>query len=137
MLGLDLGERRIGVAISTPEGGLAVPLRIIVRESDEQAIEAIAQLAREERVEALVVGYPRSLDGSVGPQARLVESFAQRAGEACALPVELQDERLTSKQAERAAPGAKKRKGPSDDIAAAIILQAFLDRAGTNRATGT
>lgn len=128
MLGLDLGERRIGVAVSTPEGGLAVPLRIIERENDEQAIEAIAQVAREEQAEALVVGYPRSMDGSAGKQAERVESFARRAGEACGLPIELQDERLSSKQAERAAPGSKKRRGPSDDVAAAIILQAFLDR---------
>lgn len=130
MLGLDVGERRIGVAISVPEGTLAVPLRIIDRESDDAALRAIAELARDEHAEALVVGFPRSLDGTVGAQARRVEEFAQRAGEACHLPVELWDERLTSRQAERPPPGAKRsrRRAPKDDLAAAIILQSYLDR---------
>lgn len=130
MLGLDVGERRIGVAISLPEGTLAVPLRIIERTDNGADLEAIAELARSERVERLVVGFPRSMDGSVGAQARLVEAFAKRAGEACGLPVELWDERLTSVQAARPAPGSKRsrRRTRKDDLAAAIILQGYLDR---------
>ena len=139
MLGLDVGERRIGVAVSTPEGTLAVPLRIIERQDDQSALDAIAEVARAEGAEALVAGLPRSLDGSVGAQARRVEAFARRAAEACGLPLELQDERLTSVQAGRRAPGAKpsKRRTPRDDIAAAIILQSYLDRRASSRNAGT
>ncbi len=127
VLGLDVGDRRIGLAISTPEGRLAVPLRVLERTNDPSDLETIASLAKAEAVEALVVGHPRSLDGSVGPQARRVEAFARRLGEVTGLPIELWDERLTSVQAERSA-RAGGRRGPSDDIAAAIILQAYLDR---------
>jgi len=122
-----VGDRRIGLAISTPEGRLAVPLRVLERTNDPSDLETIASLAKAEAVEALVVGHPRSLDGSVGPQARRVEAFARRLGEVTGLPIELWDERLTSVQAERSA-RAGGRRGPSDDIAAAIILQAYLDR---------
>lgn len=122
-----MGERRIGLAISTPEGRLAVPLRVLERKNEASDLEVIASLAKTEAVEALVIGHPRSLDGSVGPQARRVEAFARRLGEATGLRVELWDERLTSVQAERSA-RAGGRRGPSDDIAAAIILQTYLDR---------
>jgi putative Holliday junction resolvase len=130
LLGLDVGERRIGVAISAPEGTLAVPLRIIECRGVAIDLATIAEIARSERVEGLVVGFPRSMDGSVGAQARRVEAFAKRAGEACCLPVELWDERLTSVQAARVAPGSKrsKRGTHKDDIAAAIILQSYLER---------
>ena len=131
ILGLDVGERRIGVAISDPEGRLAVPLRILERRGEAADAQAIADLARAEAVEALVVGYPVSLTGDAGPQARLVQAFARRVAEATGLPLELQDERLTSVQAERArrpARGARRRRAPADDSAAAIILQAYLDR---------
>lgn len=137
ILGLDVGERRIGVAISDPDGRIAVPLRIIERRDDAADMQEIAKLAALERVTALVAGFPRSLDGSIGEQARRVESFAKRAAEAAGLPLELWDERLSTVQAERPVAGAKRRKrarrGPADDVAAAIILQSYLDRqrAGT------
>jgi putative Holliday junction resolvase len=135
ILGLDVGERRIGVAISTPEETLAVPLRIIERSDRTSDMEAIAAIARAEGADALVVGLPRSLDGSVGKQARRVESFARDASAACALPLELQDERLTSVEAERGGRGRPTRgREPKDDLAAAIILQRYLDRrAGTTQ----
>lgn len=126
ILGLDVGERRIGLAISTPEGRLAVPLRILEREREATAIEAITAVARAEGAAALVVGYPLSLDGSVGPQARRIEAFARRLRQSSGLPVELWDERLTSVQAERSLTGTRAH-GPVDDIAAAIILQSYLD----------
>ncbi len=134
ILGLDVGERRIGVAVSTPEGTLAVPLRIINRSDEASDFRAIASLAKEEDVDAIVVGLPKSLDGSLGPQARLVQAFAERLAEATGLTVELSDERLTSAGARRP-PTKLARKAPSrrasdpvDDLAAAIILQAYLDR---------
>lgn len=127
ILGLDVGERRIGLAISTPEGRLAVPLRILVREKEPADIEAVAEVARAEDATAIVVGYPLSLDGSAGQQARRVEAFARRLEKSTGLPLELWDERLTSVQAKRTLAGARSR-GPIDDLAAAIILQAYLDR---------
>ena len=136
ILGLDIGERRIGVAISDPEGRLAVPLRILERRDEAADAQAIADLARVEEARALVVGYPISLDGSVGPQARRVRALARRLAEACGLALELWDERLTSVQAERAPRGPRRhrpkaprrRRTPRDDLAAAIILQSYLDR---------
>jgi putative Holliday junction resolvase len=125
IIGLDVGERRIGVAISTPEGGLAVPLRIIDRKKEPDDLAAILALATSEAAEAFVVGYPLSLDGTAGHQARHVEGFARRLRHQTGVAVELWDERLTSVQAKRSMTGQKP--GPIDDIAAAIILQSYLD----------
>jgi putative holliday junction resolvase len=128
ILGLDVGKRRIGLAISTPEGSLAIPLRILERAGEESDLRIIASIAHEEQVEKFVVGYPRSLGGEVGPQAERVAAFARRLSQAIGLPHELWDERLSSVQAERSARAAGGPRRPSDDIAAAIILQAYLDR---------
>jgi len=131
VLGLDVGQRRIGVAVSDPEGRLAVPLRILERQKEPVDIAALAEVARAEGVDALVVGHPLSLDGSAGPEARRVEAFARRLGRACGLPVTLRDERLTSVQAERTPVFAGRRvrraRAPVDDLAATIILQTYLD----------
>ena len=136
ILGLDVGERRIGVAISDPEGRLAVPLRILERRDEAADMEAIVDLARSEGVDALVVGYPISLSGEAGPQARRVQAFARQLADVSGLPTELRDERLTTVQAERA-PGptraargrrGARRRAPADDLAATIILQSYLDR---------
>ena len=141
-----MGERRIGLAISDPEGRLAVPLRVIERRDEAGDAQAIAEIAAAEGATALVAGYPLSLDGSAGPQARRVEAFARRVAEASGLPLELCDERLTSVQAERGrvgsgkrtGRGARRRRAPTDDLAAAIILQSYLDRhrAAAEPATG-
>lgn len=136
ILGLDVGERRIGVAISPPEGRLAVPLRVLESQGNAADAQAVATLAAAEEVETLVVGYPRSMDGTVGPQARRIEAFARLLEEASGLTVELWDERLSSVEAERAQARAprrpttrgRRRRAPADDLAAAIILQSYLDR---------
>lgn len=137
ILGLDIGDRRIGVAISDPDGRLAVPLRILERRTDSLDAQAITELASREHVTSLVVGFPKSLDGSVGEQARKVEAFARQVAMAANLPLELWDERLSSVQAQRAVARPKRksaRRAPIDDVAAAIILQSYLDR---RRSTGT
>ena len=129
ILGLDVGERRIGLAISTPEGRLAVPLRVLERRHVAADLEAIAALARSEQVETLVIGHPLSMDGTAGVQARRVEAFARALAKVAGLPFELWDERLSSVQAERSVrPLRRKRRAPADDVAAAIILQSYLDR---------
>ncbi len=132
ILGLDVGERRIGIAISTPEGGLAVPLRVLERSEESADLRAIAELAHAEEATTIVVGHPISLDGSRGAQARSVEAFARSLAETSGLAVELTDERLTSAEAKRgrnqSSRSQRARRAPVDDLAAAIILQAYLDR---------
>ena len=136
ILGLDIGERRIGVAISDPEGRIAVPLRILERTSTSAAERALADLARAEGIELIVLGLPLSMDGSVGPQARLVQAFGEGLARASGLPIEFWDERLSSVQADRTGTGSRRRavrhvrrrRAPADDVAAAIVLQAYLDR---------
>lgn len=130
ILGIDLGERRIGIAISTPEGGLAVPLSILDATSDEADAQAIIEIAKAEGANRLVIGHPISMDGSIGPQAARVEAFAKRLEEINGLPVELCDERLSTAQALRTAKDGK----PVDDIAASIILQSYLDKTRSERA---
>lgn len=132
VLGLDVGERRIGVAVSTPEGGLAVPLRVLERSEESADLRAIVELARAEDATTIVIGHPISLDGSRGAQARSVEAFARRLAETSGLAVDLADERFTSAEARRGrnqgSPSRRARRAPVDDLAAAIILQAYLDR---------
>src|SRR5947199_12328 len=95
-LGIDFGERRIGLAISDPAGRLALPLATIERETDRKAIGRIAEIAGREGVARLVVGEPVGLDGERGPAARRARGFAARLAERTGLPCELVDEALTS-----------------------------------------
>ncbi|MGD0765723.1 MAG: Holliday junction resolvase RuvX [Dehalococcoidia bacterium] len=131
LLGLDVGDARIGVAISDPNGQVAIPLTTLQRRSTETDLAAIAALAGKEEVEALVVGFPLSLNGAVGRQAQRVQDFAHRLQAAVPVPVELWDERFSSVQADellrRGGPGSRKRRGDQDSLAAAIILQGYLD----------
>lgn len=130
-MGLDVGERRIGVALSDPGRTLATPLTTIRAVSQEQALERIRRLVAEHDVVELVVGLPLTLRGEVGPQATLVQAFAAELERFLTLPVALFDERLTSAAAEQMLCdlGVKpaKRKEQIDQVAAAIILQDFLD----------
>ena len=131
MLGLDVGDRRKGLAISDPNGQVAVPLRTLQRTAQDGAVDAIAALVAEENVEAIVVGLPLRLDGSVGSQAESVQEFVRQLLPAVNVPVTLWDERLSTVQAEqllrRDGPPSRKRKAEQDALAAAIILQGYLD----------
>ncbi len=135
MLGLDVGERRIGVALSDPEGILASPLMVINRTRDKADIEAILGLVRQHEVTRVVVGLPRSMDGSIGQQAERVQNFIGMLSEFLEIPLETWDERLSTLAAERlmADAGLKrgKRKEQRDALAAALVLQGYLDRALT------
>lgn len=132
VLGIDFGERRIGLAISDPEGRLAVPLTTIERTTDRAAIGRIADLARREGVGRLVVGEPKGLDGGRGEAAERARRFAGKLAEALALPWEAVDEALTSVEAEQrlTAAGVDVRRHPEriDAVAAQILLQEALDR---------
>lgn len=131
-LGIDIGEKRVGVAVADSRVGVAVPHSTIARTSDRQLIEEIRGLVAESDTEALVVGEPRRLDGSVGPAAERARAFARKLGEACGLPVRTVDEALTSVEAARRLreAGVDPRKHPErvDSTAAQILLQEALDQ---------
>ena len=131
-LGLDIGDRRIGVALSDPEGILASPLTIINRWDESRDIEAITNIVTRHQVGQIIVGLPRSMNGSIGKQAEKVKAFTQRLCQHIKVPLEFRDERLSTVSAKhlmRAAHTKKtRRKTRSDDaIAAALILQGYLD----------
>ncbi len=132
-LGIDFGERRIGLALSDPAGRFALPHGVIERSNDRDAVAAIARLVAAERIELLVVGEPRRpSDGAAGEAAERVRAFAAKLAHATGLAVEWVDETLTSHEAAarlRAA-GAPKRaqRQRLDAIAAQILLQEALDR---------
>lgn len=132
LLGIDYGSKRIGLAISDPEGRVAVVLETFERKDDRGAARIVARVAAREGVGGLVLGEPRRLDGSRGDAARRVARFARRLEGTTGLPVELVDESLTSVEAERRLrqagvdPGAEP--GRVDAVAAQILLQEVLDR---------
>jgi putative holliday junction resolvase len=131
IMGLDPGERRIGVALSDELRLLATPLTILERRSRTVDFARIAELARAHEVHEIVVGHPRTLGGEIGPQARRAERFADEVGRAVNVPVKLWDERYSTVEAtERMDRGGKRRPGRrprSDAAAAAVILQGYLD----------
>ncbi|MDE0116670.1 MAG: Holliday junction resolvase RuvX [bacterium] len=133
-LGIDLGERRIGVAVSDAEGRLATPLTVIERSgSRKRDHRRIAELAAECQAGVVVVGLPLSMDGSTGPAARGAQSEVRQLEAALDVPVLTHDERLTTVIAERslAESGlrAKARRKRVDMVAASVILQGWLDAA--------
>lgn len=138
-LGLDIGDKRIGVALSDAEGILASPLTIISYENEQTAIDAIMDIAGGREIGCIVIGLPRTMGGDVGQQAEKVKGFVQKLGERVKIPLEFRDERLTSVIAQRLIKAAEtkksKRKIHDDAIAAAVILQSYLDekrRPGNN-----
>lgn len=128
VMALDLGEKRIGVAISDPTRTIARPLTILPRASRRAVIEALLRLIAEYKVERVVVGFPRSLSGEEGPQARWVRREAEALARRLPVPVVLWDERLSTVTAEayRAMRGHRRRE-PIDAEAAAVILQDYLE----------
>jgi len=130
-LGLDIGDKRIGVAISDPEEILASPLITITREDDKKAIDDIIKLVDQHDVERIVVGLPYSLDGSIGGQANKVMDFAERLSQYTRASMEVWDERLSTVAVERLLREAGNKKAKKrerrDAAAAAFILQGYLD----------
>ena len=148
ILGLDVGERRIGAAAADSQMRVALPIGVVERIELAADVAAIARLVEEQQAEVLVLGLPISLNGSLGPQAEVVRAFGDQLAAGLGLPVEYWDERLSTVEAQRrlaaTVPGGrrgkqnkrsrstKSRKGPPgsrlDALAAAIILQSYLDR---------
>ena len=131
VMALDVGGRRIGVALSDTRRVLASPLTTLRAEPRVRALAEVAKLARDYEVTVMVVGLPLTLSGEVGPQARLVQEFADQLQAQLAVPVRLFDERLTTVAAERMmldlGMKPEQRKARIDEVAASIILQDFLD----------
>ena len=129
-LGLDIGDKRIGVALSDPGGILASPLTIIDRRDERQDTEAILDIINQHQVRQIVAGLPRSMDGSTGKQAEKVKIFAQELLNHTQVPVDFRDERLSTVSAKRMMRGVRKTgEIRHDAIAAALILQGYLDEA--------
>ncbi|MFD2703003.1 Holliday junction resolvase RuvX [Paenibacillus shunpengii] len=135
ILGLDYGDRRIGVAISDAFGWTAQGLEVIERRRDGDEFGRIHELVRENEASEIVVGLPKNMNGTVGPRGELCMEFAQKLREMLDLPVHLWDERLSTVSAERTLVEAdvsrKKRKKVVDKMAASLILQNYLDAKST------
>lgn len=131
IMGLDYGDRKIGVAVSDLFGWTAQGLEVVERRRDGAEMERIADLVREYEVEEIVVGLPKNMNGSIGPRGEICIDFADKLKEMLELPVHLWDERLTTVSAERtlieADVSRKKRKQVVDKMAASLILQNYLD----------
>ncbi|MBI2061636.1 MAG: Holliday junction resolvase RuvX [Nitrospirae bacterium] len=130
MLGIDVGDKRIGLAVSDELGTVASPLVTIHRERDADAVDRIARTVNELRVGVVVVGIPYSMDGSTGPQALKTLRFVEKLRPAVGMPVRLWDESLSTRRAEegrRRLGRRDRKKGEKDRIAAAYILQDYLD----------
>ena len=131
ILALDVGDRRIGVALSDPTGIIASPLTTLRREAERKDQESIARLIEEHGAELVVVGLPLTLAGERGPQAERVVRFGDRLADALGVRVVYWDERHSTVDAERIVRSRARRRqavrGAVDDVAAAVILQSYLD----------
>jgi len=131
-MALDLGDRRTGVALSDAEGWLASPLKVLTAASQKQVVATIAELAVAHEVHGVVVGLPLNMDGTEGPQAARARRLAQRLRKRLGLDVILWDERLSTFAAQESLAHLRpaRRRERIDAVAAAIILQGYLDSMG-------
>ena len=129
LMGVDYGESRIGVALSDPLGIMATPLTIVSRTRENKDIIALLDIAAENDVARIIIGLPLSMDGSQGPQAEKVKTFAEELARNTDIPIEFKDERLSTVVAKDLVQKARKvdRKTRYDAAAAALILQSYLD----------
>ncbi len=131
-LALDVGDRRIGVALSDPTGLIASPLLTMTRTSERKDHEAIARLVQQHGVDLVVIGLPRTLGGEIGTQAERVLRFGDRLAAVVSVPAVYWDERHSTVDAEtivrdRGRSRRSRRNDHVDDVAAAVILQSYLD----------
>ncbi|MCX6349876.1 MAG: Holliday junction resolvase RuvX [Candidatus Aureabacteria bacterium] len=131
ILGIDLGEKRIGLAVSDPLNLIAQGVPTLTGLSEKQAFAAIGALVLERAVARIVLGLPLNMNGSEGPQARNARRFGEDLRRALRIPVDFWDERLTSRSAERvlleADMSRRRRKLVLDRLSAQLILQGYLD----------
>ena len=131
IMAIDYGDARTGVALSDPTGFLAGQTFLIKSRKEDVVLEELAALAQKQGAEELVMGYPRNMDGTLGPRAEKYAAFAERLKERTGLPLTLWDERRTTVDAHRilfqAGKNGKKRKKVVDAVAASLILEGYLD----------
>jgi putative holliday junction resolvase len=136
LMGLDVGDRRIGVAVSDDLGIRAQPILTLTRQNRRQDLRSLARLLRKQGCSEIIVGNPLYMSGDLSPQAIKAQSFAQALREETGVPVHLWDERLSTTEAHRhldlagRKPGA--RRAVIDQLAAVLILQSFLDARRAN-----
>lgn len=132
ILAVDLGTKRVGLALSDPTGTIAQALDVIPRTSMAAVIGRIAQVAADHLVDRIVVGLPLRMDGREGTEASQARAFTARLQTAVPVPVEMVDERLSTAEAERALVAAdvsrRQRRERRDAVAAALFLQTYLNR---------
>ena len=131
ILAIDHGTKRMGIAISDELGMIAQPLEFIPAEPFAKFLDRLKEILSEKQVELVLVGMPRNMDGSYGPAALKVQQFVAVLKDAIAIPIQTLDERLTSAQANRVLIEGnvrrEKRRDKVDKMAAAILLQSYLD----------
>jgi len=131
IVGLDIGRKTIGVALSDPDGLIAQPITTIKRTMLSRDIEEVLNIARENAAEKIIAGLPLKMDGSSSPQTEFVLKFLDKLGKATELPVETWDERLSTAAVERLLiegdMSRARRKEVVDKLAASYILQGYLD----------
>ena len=131
VLGLDIGAERVGVAVSDPAGSVASPVTVLDARRLAGDAAAFVRLLEDYEPELLVVGMPMTLAGEHGPQAEVVRTVAERLGRVAGVPVEYWDERLSSTEARRvmreSGLNEREQRGSVDKVAAAIVLQGWLD----------
>lgn len=136
-IGLDVGDKTIGVAVSDPLGYTAQGVTTVRRKSLEQDLENLRELIRSYEIQGFVVGLPKNMNGTIGPQAEKAMAFGEVLKETFGYPVIFWDERLTTMAAHRVMIEAdfsrKKRKGLVDKIAATYILQGYLDKLSSTK----
>jgi len=134
ILGLDVGEKTIGVAVSDELGFTAQGIEVIKRKNKKEDLNRLEQIIKAYHIEEIVVGLPKNMDGTIGPRAEMIQDFAALLKKNFLLPVHFYDERLTTVSAEKTLLEAdisrKKRKKVIDKMAAIFILQGYLDRKG-------
>lgn len=127
-MGLDIGDKRVGVALSDPGGILASPLTIINRNEEKADMQAITDIIDRNQVSLIIAGLPYSMDGSIGKQAEKTQAFVRELRQHTEIPIEFRDERLTTVYAKQMMQEVRKMgKARHDAIAAALILQGYLD----------
>jgi len=132
VLAVDPGSKRVGLAVSDPTGTIAQALATVPAEPRETLVFRLAKIAEEQEARAIVVGLPRRMDGSYGPEAKAARELASKLRHAARVPVEVVDERLTTAAAERSllegGVRRKTRRASIDRVAATLLLQSHLDR---------
>lgn len=127
LLGIDFGEKRVGLAISDDGERVATPLATIARSSDSQVVAEILSIVAQEQIGGIIIGEPRRHDGSRGDAARRVHSFSHKLHRASGLTIQLSDELLTTREAANRLRGGRHQRTRRDALAAQILLQQVLD----------